>query len=76
LGFTARGQEETTDGTMNHTQIIGAHERFMKSVQREMEAFERRESEFRAEERKERAEEIHLDDIEAHAVEMASTQPH
>jgi hypothetical protein len=39
-------------------------------------ALERRESEFRAEERKERAEEIHLDDIEAHAKEMASTQPH
>lgn len=61
---------------MNHTQIIGAHERFMKSVLRELEAFERRESEFRAEDRKERAEEIHLDDIEAHAMQMARTQPH
>lgn len=60
---------------MNHTQIVDAHERFMKSVQHELEAFERRESEFRAEERKERAEEIHLDDIEAHAMELGPKQP-
>lgn len=37
---------------------------------------ERRESEFRAGEREERVEEIHLDNIEAHAKDMASTQPH
>lgn len=61
---------------MNHTQITGAHERLMKSVQRELEAFERRENQFRAEDRKQRAKEIHLDDIEAHAMQMASTQPH
>jgi hypothetical protein len=61
---------------MNHTQITDAHERFMKSVQREMEAFERRESEFRAADRKQRAEEIHLDDIETHAKQMVSVQPH
>ncbi len=61
---------------MNHTQITGAHERFMKSVRRELEIFECRETEFRAEERKERAEQMHLGEIEAHAAHLAPTQPH
>lgn len=61
---------------MNHTQITGAHERFMKTVQQEMDAFERRESEFRAEERKERAQQMHLGEIEAHAMHLTPTQPH
>jgi hypothetical protein len=61
---------------MDHTQITGAHERFMKSVQRELDTFERRESEFRAEERKERAEQMHLGEVEGHAAQLAPTQPH
>ncbi|MEH2513409.1 hypothetical protein V1291_004763 [Nitrobacteraceae bacterium AZCC 1564] len=61
---------------MNHTQITGVHERLMKSVQQELEAFERREAKFRAEDRKERAEQMHLNEIEAHAMQMGSKQPH